>query len=272
MKTNSTKPQELEKLKDKTFILNLTIGTDVIAKEYQAAIKSLQPHFKHKGFRQGKVPLDIIEKEVDPKTVLDDIASHVISHAYSEKIKQYGLKPIIQPRVQITNAPLSLDKEWQVRITGCELPEVKLNSNYKAKIKKLNKTPSLKEEERLGQILDALISSAEVDLPSILVEADVHTQLSRLIDQTNQAGITIDEYFKSKGTSLNQFKQQLETQIKRDWQINLSISQIAAAEKVEISPDQIKDYVKDKPQLQANPQLAHFLLQQQQVIDSLKKL
>jgi len=49
MQTDKT----LQKLADQTFILQLNVPPDQVAKEYQQLLISIQKTFKSKGFRQG---------------------------------------------------------------------------------------------------------------------------------------------------------------------------------------------------------------------------
>jgi len=111
MKTNQP---ELKQLPDKTFIINLNLTQQQIQSEYQKVLVSVQSEFETKGFRKGKVPLDIVKEQISEERIIEEVASHLISDAYSKFIKENKLQPVIQPQIKITNAPISLDKDWQV--------------------------------------------------------------------------------------------------------------------------------------------------------------
>ena len=98
-----TPNSSIQKLKDKSFVLNLNIKVADIQKEYQQTLKSIQANFETKGFRKGKAPLSVVESQVSPQKIFEEVASHLISHRYSDAVKDHQLKPIIQPQVKFKN-------------------------------------------------------------------------------------------------------------------------------------------------------------------------
>jgi len=120
--------------------------------------------------------------------------------------------------------------------------------------------------------MDQLLKHTQVTLPSILIDADVSNRMSQLIDQTQQAGITVSQYLKNKNQTLEGYKKILSDQISKEWTLNLVIDQIAKDQKIEITPDETKAIIEKSPQLSDNPNLVYYLIQQQKVIDYLKNL
>lgn len=236
MKTNE---KNIQKPKDKTFIINITIKKEDILKEYQNSLKSVQSEFSNKGFRKGKVPLDVVEQQISKEHIIEDIASNLISKAYTEKVKELNLKPIVQPQVNFKNPPASFEKDWEIELTGCELPELELNEKFIAEIKKINASEEKEENKKIDKIIDILVNNSKVELPSILIESD---------PQHNQS------------------------QIEREWTINLAISKIAENQKIEITEQEIKDLTTHNPNLASNINFVHYLLIQQKVFEYLKTL
>lgn len=253
--------------KDSTFVITLNIGKTEIEHEYNHVLSHLQQSYKSKGFRPGKVPLNIIKKEIDPEVVIEETLNHVISENYSDVIKKNDLKPIVQPKVKFLNPPATLDKDWQIEITGCEVPPLELKEDFRSKIKTLNA-----QKPELDVIIQSLLDFSTVTLPSILIEAEISQRLSQLIDQTQQAGITIQSYLKSKNTTLDLYKETLSTQISQEWTLNLAIDKIAREQKITVDQKEIDDTVLKNPNLKTNTNLVYYLLQQQKVIDYLKSL
>jgi FKBP-type peptidyl-prolyl cis-trans isomerase (trigger factor) len=268
MKQNSS----IQNLKDKTFILNLTVDQKDIQKEYQLTLQSLQKNFETKGFRKGKAPLNVVKDSVSPEKIFEEVASHLISRVYSEAIKENNLKPIIQPQIKFKNEHPDLNNSWEIEITSCELPEIELNEKYRDEIKKINEDKEIKDEnQKMDQIIKALISNAKLTLPEILVESDLQSHLSGLIDQANQAGITVQQYLESQKQTLESYKENLKKRIIDEWTINLSISKIAKDNKIEVSEAEVQDLINKNPSLSKNINMIYYLLTQQKVFDFLKK-
>jgi len=268
MKQNSP----FQKLKDKTFILQLEIKVDDIQKEYQNQLKTAQANFETKGFRKGKAPLEVVESNLSPEKIFEEVASHLISHAYSDALQVNGLKPIIQPQVKFKNEKPDFEHDWQIEITSCELPEIELKKDYLDKIKKLKDDKKIKDDnQKMDEIIKIIIANAKLELPQILIESDLQSHLSKLVDQASQAGITVQQYLESQKQTLDSYKESLKKRIVEEWTLNLSINQIAQENKLEVTETEVKDILSKNPGLSQNINMVYYLLTQQKVFDFLKK-
>jgi FKBP-type peptidyl-prolyl cis-trans isomerase (trigger factor) len=269
MKTNQT---NIEKLANKSFVVKLTISQDKIAKTHQEILKSIQADFESKGFRKGKAPMDVVEKELSFEKLFEEVASKVISQEYAQVIKDNNLKPIIQPQVKFNKQPTDFKTDWEIEITACELPEINLDKNYLDKIKKINTDSKITDEnQKTDEIVKSLFDSAKVDLPEILIESDLQHQLSNLVNQAQQAGISVSQYLESQKTNIDDYRKNLEKKITQEWTINLSIQKIAQDEKIEVSETEIKEVTDKNPALLQNINMVNYILTQQKVFDFLKK-
>jgi len=277
MKTNK---KDLEKHPDKTFIFNIILSKDDIKKEYDLTLKSVQSNFETKGFRKGKAPLDLVEQQISAAKIIEEVASKLISQKYDQKIKENNLKPIIQPQIKILNPPISLEKDWEIEITGCELPEINIDPKYKTEIIKINSKNSENKKtdehdhnhDKLDQIIEALTKHCQVDLPKILIDSDVENRMSQLVDQTAQAGITVTQYLKTKNQTLDQYKTLVTEQIAKEWLLNLAIDKISKDQKIEVSKEDIENLVKQNPQMAHKPNFVYYLVTQQKVFEYLQHL
>jgi len=266
-----TVPSDIKQLKDKTFIINLVLTQKQLASARQKALVKFQSTYQDKGFRQGKVPLSIVESNTSPEKIIEEVITDLVSDLYSQKIKQYDLRPIIEPRLKVLNPPLTFDKDWQLELTGCQLPEVKLDPKYLDGIKKINQTVK-EDDKRLDAIISSLASHAQADIPQILIEADLERKLTQLVDQTRDAGLTVAQYLKSRKQDLDQYKADLSEQIKKEWLINLCIDHIARTDNLKATQAEIDHLISANPKLSQNPNLIHYLLTQQKVLDHLKSI
>jgi len=250
---------------DKSFTLTFTFSPAEIADTKTKVLSEIQKDFSLKGFRPGKVPLNTVETNTDPTHLIEHILTDLLNVAYPKKLAENKLHPIIDPKISIINPPLALNKEWQIKVESCELPEITINSNYQSQIKTA-------KTQDLNKILDILIKNSQVTLPSILLDAELNRQLSKLVDQTQQAGLTLNEYLKSKNINLDQYKEQAKIDIQNEWTINLAISQISIDQKLIPTDIEINQYLEKQPQYKSNPSLVNYLLTQQKVIEFLKSL
>ena len=163
MNTNNS-TQELVQKSDKSFVLSITITKDSIQDTYKKVLSQIAPKIKIDGFRPGKAPIEQIEAKLNPEEVLKEVITDLLSKVYGEKLTQYKLKPIIEPKVKIITTPVTVETDWQVEYESCEQPEIKIDPKLYEEIKKLDKT----SEKLLDQIVEQLEKFAQVEIPALL--------------------------------------------------------------------------------------------------------
>lgn len=274
---NQTNTAKLTKDKDKSFTIEVQIDLEDIKKHHQLVLQKAGESVKIKGFRPGKAPLDLVADELSPAKILDQVAQDLIPEVYTQVIKDNNLKPIIDPKITVKNPPLTLEKDWQLEIKSAELPIVTLKE-YQPQVKKINAAPQSQptddhdHDHHAHQIFDVLLESTTVELPPIVLESELEKRLSRLVDQTQQAGLTVDQYLHSQKTNLEDFKKKLATDITQEWTLNLALDQIAADEKITVESAEIDAEVKKYREGTVDTYLMAYLMRQQKTIDFLKNL
>jgi trigger factor len=268
---------DFEVLKDKSFKINLTVPQSDIKAKFDQLIKKFSTEVKVDGFRKGKVPLNVAKDHLSEEKVIEEVFSDLVTALYSKKIDELHLSPIVPPQIVIKNPPLTPDKEWQIEISACNLPEIELDDKLFEQIKKINKAQPEKkdskiENEQLNQILDTVVKTSKLDLPQILVDHEVEHKMSHLVDQVNQAGLSINQYLKSKNLSLEKFQESLVTEVRQEWVINLAITKIAQEQKLNSTEAEVHELLEKAPHLNDNHNLAHYVITQQKVFEFLKKL
>lgn len=89
------------------------------------------------GFRQGKAPVDLIEKHVNQQALLDEFMEHALNDLFRSAVEQEGLKPVGQPDVKLKRfVPYSeLEFEATIDVLGkVTLPDYKKIRQAKPKI------------------------------------------------------------------------------------------------------------------------------------------
>jgi len=84
--------------------LKLTITADQtdIDPVKDATIARLSKNVKVQGFRAGKAPQNLVEKQLDQSLLQTEVLEQVVNQLYVDAIKQGGLRPVSQPSIAIT--------------------------------------------------------------------------------------------------------------------------------------------------------------------------
>lgn len=100
----------------------------------QHTLQHLQSRVKVAGFRSGKVPLALVEKNVDPAALQSEFLEEAISALYSQAIRDAKLRVVDRPEVQLTKfVPFStLEFTAEVAVIG----EVTIGDYKKLKAEK----------------------------------------------------------------------------------------------------------------------------------------
>jgi len=114
--------------------------TVVTKPEELTAIKNhVLTHFQTKvklaGFREGKAPLSLVEKNVDPAALQSEFLEEAINQLYPQVIRSENLRPVAQPEINLTKFVPFTTLEFDAKVTV--IGDIKL-PDYK----KMKSTPS----------------------------------------------------------------------------------------------------------------------------------
>lgn len=82
-------------------ILTFTAHEADLSPIKQAAVKKLGANVKMAGFRPGKAPHAMVEKNIDQNALQSEVMEEAINHFYAETIRGEKLRPVSQPQVSI---------------------------------------------------------------------------------------------------------------------------------------------------------------------------
>jgi len=101
-----------------------------IEKAYAEASKEI----KIPGFRQGKVPADLLKKYISEETVIDRAVQLLISDVYPSMIDSAKIKPVDYPNVEVKKLEKGTPIIFNVKVDV--YPEIKLGAYKKLTLKK----------------------------------------------------------------------------------------------------------------------------------------
>src|SRR4030065_916242 len=244
-------PSALAKSDDGTIQITFTIPTDIIAKEKKEVMKELAKEIEIPGFRKGMAPVEKVEEKVSKESLYEKILNKILPLELSNAFKKYNIKPVIYPRLELLSSKEG--ENWQIRITTCELPEVELG-DYKKAIsqkkmvnaiwtpekgneKKEDAKPTQADKE--SEVIKTLVEIAKIKIPKPLKDEEVNSRLSRLLEQIEKLGLTLDNYLASIGKTSLTLRAEYEKEASDSLTIELALNKIADEEKIEIKEEEI---------------------------------
>lgn len=116
-----------------------------------AAVKQLAKSVKVQGFRKGKVPAKVAEKNIDPATLASEATEYAINRALNDVIALEDLRVLDQPKVDVKKLVPFTTLEFTAVIDV--LPEIKLG-NYKKLTAK--KQPVKVEKSEIDEVIERM--------------------------------------------------------------------------------------------------------------------
>ena len=120
--------------------ISVEISIEEMEKYMNQALDKLSKNIKLDGFRDGKVPKGVAEKQLGDVAIFEEASQLAIQNSYFEIIKENKLNPLGQPKAEITKAAPGNPLEYKIVISV--IPEVKLGDyktvSGKVEIKKID--------------------------------------------------------------------------------------------------------------------------------------
>lgn len=118
----------------------VTLSERELSKIKQEVFDHLRKSVKAAGFRPGKAPDMIVERELGSSAVQNDVIDHALQHTYSDAVKELKLQVVSSPKISLEKfVPYT---ELEYKVTAELLPKVKLADYKKLRLKR----PAIKIE------------------------------------------------------------------------------------------------------------------------------
>lgn len=272
-----------------TVFITLRVPWAEIQEEYKKAFKTLHESFEMGGFRKGKVPTELAEKNIPKDKIYSQLIHTLMPKLYEDIVKKEGLQPILAPKIELVKA--KENEEWEIGITVAQRPEIKLK-DYKKKVKeakekiakpeiwvpgkdqKPQEADKEKQKDKLLQAgLEALLTEAECEIPPLLIEEELNKRLTQTVDDIQKIGLTVDGYLKSKNMTMDQLKERLSREIADMYRLEFILQTIADEEKLQVEQKELDTLfanIKDEKERAAVQKNAYFyasVLRKQKSLD-----
>lgn len=282
MSSKNFKITKTEKLPNSEALVTGEISLPFLVELRPEAIKHLGEHAKIPGFRPGKIPEDILVKNLGEMRILEEVAEIALAREFNNIVKEAKLTSIGRPEISITKLapeiPLefslkiylepefklsdykktaksikeekldttNLDKEVADVVKEIEERKIKTDLKEGEKLEDMIKENLLKEKEhramekRRLKILEELVKETKIELPKLLVDAELEKMLAQFKGDVEQAGIKWDEYIKQANKTEEEIKTEWRDKAEDRVKAELIIFKIAEAEKIEPTKEEVE--------------------------------
>ncbi len=145
---------EIEEVGPCKKLLKIEIPKEAIEGEWQKQLGEVSRMAKLPGFRKGKAPRKLLEKNYGDK-IMDDVKRAVVSDSYQQAIENNKLSPVGDP--DISDIDLELGKPLKFEVTLEVLPTFELGEYKGMQLK--SKSVSVTDED-IDKALETITSNS----------------------------------------------------------------------------------------------------------------
>jgi FKBP-type peptidyl-prolyl cis-trans isomerase (trigger factor) len=273
----------IDRQTDGTIKLTISIPQEKINKARDEAVEELAKDANVAGFRKGMAPKKMVEEKLNPEHIREGIMKKLLPQAYMEAVQEHNVRPIMNPQMHVEK--VEEEGDWVFNALTCEMPEIDPGP-YKTNVKKVTAKSKIivpgKEEENkkpnLEDIVKAVLESAKLQVPKVLVDQETDRLLSQLLSDIKRLGLSLEQYLGSTKRSAEDLRTEYAKRAEEDIKLEFVLQKIAEVEKITVDDKEIEeaiDKAKDpaeRQNLESNKYLLASILRQQKTLDFLMNL
>lgn len=127
--------------------LKITLGVEELVHAKTHELQEQAKNVKVSGFRPGKAPLTVVEKQLDQNQFQASVINHAINDFYSKAVEEQNLRTLNQPQVEIGKFVPYTELEFTAEVEF--MPEIKLGDYTKIKKTKPKVTVTAKDVDEV---------------------------------------------------------------------------------------------------------------------------
>ncbi|MBE7325136.1 trigger factor [Nocardioides sp. Y6] len=157
--------------------LTVEVPFEELKPSLDAAYKKIAQQINVPGFRRGKVPAAVIDRQVGRGAVLNESINEVIPAKYMEALEANELEPLAQPEIEVTKLEDNDVLEFTAEVDVKPQFELPAYDGLEAEVEDLEVTDADVEEqvealrERFGTLVDVERAAADGDFVTIDLRA-----------------------------------------------------------------------------------------------------
>ena len=251
---------KVEKQPKSSVKLTVTVPNDRVKDTYEHILDEVVKSAELPGFRKGTAPKDMVKEKTNVSKLYGEVINSLLQTYYTQAVKENHITAISNPKVEIKE--FDLEKDFEFTAVVATRPDVKVG-DYKKKLQEIQKAreKAITEEnakklaagEKLEEahvhlhpndVIDALVKVTEVDVADVLIEEETERMMSRLVDQAQSIGLSLDQYLKAQNKTVEQLRKDYETISERNLKAEFVMAHLVKEHKIEVDDKEIEDVVR----------------------------
>jgi len=144
-------------------VLTFTIAQAEIQKGLTTAFNKVKGNLNVPGFRKGKVSRQVFNRMYGEEALYEDALNAVLPEAYEAAVKEAGIDPVVQPKIDVDS--MEKGQDWVIKAEVTVKPEVKLGDYKELTVEK-------QDREVTEEDVDARIKREQEAQAELVIKED----------------------------------------------------------------------------------------------------
>ena len=153
----------MEKTGTNDGVLTFTIAQAEIQKGLTTAFNKVKGNLNVPGFRKGKVSRQVFNRMYGEEALYEDALNAVLPEAYEAAVKEAGIDPVAQPKIDVDS--MEKGQDWVIKAEVTVKPEVKLGDYKELTVEK-------QDREVTEEDVDARIKREQEAQAELVIKED----------------------------------------------------------------------------------------------------
>jgi trigger factor len=239
--------------------LEITVPVSDLKAVYENILADLVSNSTVTGFRPGKAPKEKVLESLDTGKLNGEVVNKALQTFYPQALKEHHILPAGNPRVEIKQFDLDKDFIFIARIP--QKPEIEIG-DYATVLKKTlkerkeasraEKEEKLKKGESIGDVHDhlhpsdvvqALLEVSKLEIAEIMIEEETNRMLSRLLEQAEQVGLSLDQYLQAQGKTAEQLRADYDKISEQTIKAEFILAELVKKSAIEVGDEEVRQAI-----------------------------
>lgn len=236
---------QVEKLPKSTLKITVTVPSEKVKEAYEARFEKVVQEAEISGFRKGQAPAHMVKEKTDVSKLHGEVINDLLQTYYVQVLKERQIAPISNPRVEIKE--FDLEKDFEFTATVAVRPEITvgdfkkaLKESYKKQVEK-SADPTI--HLSTNEVVDIIVKHTQCDLPEMLVEDERNSLISRLVDQAQAVGLSLEDYLKSQNKTKERLQGDYSKIAEKNLKAEFALAHLIKTEKVTATEKEIDEMI-----------------------------
>lgn len=251
---------KVEKLPKSTIKLTVTVPSAKVKEAYEKELNELVKKTELPGFRKGFAPKDLVKEKINVSKLYGEVINTLLQTYYPQALKENHIQSVANPLVEIKE--FDIDKDFEFTAMVAIRPDVKIG-DFRPSLKKFyeNKINKAKEENakrlREGQkledmhihltsneVIEQITQASQMEFSDFLIEDEADRMMSKLVDQAQSIGLSLDQYLKSQNKTAEQLRADYLKTAEKSLKAEFALSKLVEDEKIEATDQEVTEAMK----------------------------